>query len=163
MDLDQIQRKAGPFSAYRPVLNKSGTTSVWSQQQSFFDARNNDRCPRDIFVGDLVTEVQSWMESGDHIILGIDANEPIQSGKVLQALQQLGLVELLSSTHGTRTPATFTKGGSETIDALFVSPALVGCRCGLLPPMSCLDHRWFWIDIPNPLAFGSQVPPIVAR
>jgi hypothetical protein len=103
------------------------------------------------------------MESQDHIILGIDANEPIQSGKVLQALQRLGLVEILSSTHGTNTPATFTKGGSKTIDALFVSPALVGCRCGLLPPMSCLDHRWFWIDIPNPLAFGSQVPPIVAR
>jgi hypothetical protein len=87
------------ISAYRPVLSKSGTTSVWSQQQSFFDARNDDRCLRDIFVRDLVTEVQSWMESGDHIILGINANEPIQSGKVLQALQRLGLVEILSSTH----------------------------------------------------------------
>jgi hypothetical protein len=150
------------ISAYRPVLNKSGTTSVWSQQRSFFDARNNDCCPRDIFVGDLVTEVQSWMESGDHIILGIDANEPIQSG--WQGTPGASTVGILSSTHGTNTPATFTKGGSETIDDLFVlSPALVGCRCGLLPPMSCLDHRWFWIDIPNPLAFGSEVPPIVAR
>ena len=46
-------------AAYRPVLNKEGIMSVWSQQRSFFNDRNEDRCPRDLFTADLCQEIES--------------------------------------------------------------------------------------------------------
>ena len=63
--------------AYRPVLNKTGALSVWNQQKAFFESINEDRCPREMFVQDICQAITQWVEEGDQIVLGVDANEDI--------------------------------------------------------------------------------------
>jgi len=46
--------------AYWPVLNKSGSLSVWNQQKSFFEGIKEDRCPRELFIEDLCRGVSQW-------------------------------------------------------------------------------------------------------
>jgi hypothetical protein len=36
-------------TAYRPVRSTTGAMSVWNQQKSYFDDKNDDRCPRVLF------------------------------------------------------------------------------------------------------------------
>ena len=60
-------------AAYRPVLNKAGIISVWSQQRGYFDSIDDDRCPREIFTADLCKEIVKWLETGDQLIIGLDA------------------------------------------------------------------------------------------
>ena len=45
------------IAAYRLVLNKDGPLSVWSQQRTYFQQHNEDRCPRDMFTIDLCKEI----------------------------------------------------------------------------------------------------------
>ena len=67
------------IAAYRPVLNKDGPLSVWSQQRTYFQQHNEDQCPRDLFTIDLCKEIEKWLESGDQLILGVDANEDVHT------------------------------------------------------------------------------------
>jgi hypothetical protein len=83
------------ITAYRPVRNTTGAMSVWNQQRSSFDTKDDDRCPRDIFISDLLTEVTTRLESGDQLVLAMDANEDICVGPLMAALAAVGLQEVI--------------------------------------------------------------------
>jgi hypothetical protein len=55
------------ITAYRPVRNTAGAMSVRSQQRSYFDAKDEDRCPRELFNLDLAAAIRSWLAAGDKI------------------------------------------------------------------------------------------------
>lgn len=103
------------------------------------------------------------VEQGDQIVLGLDLNEDIMQAAFSSRLSSLGLVEILSHSHGIP-PATYSRG-STPIDGIYVSPGLChcDCECGLLPFLN--DHRPTWIDIPFNLIFTDPIPnmPIRAR
>jgi hypothetical protein len=64
-------------SAYRPVKS-IGPGTVYSQHERYFQSqsiRHGD--PRQIFYRDLLEEVNTWKQQGDHIIIGMDANKDI--------------------------------------------------------------------------------------
>ena len=145
-------------TAYRPVLNKQGAQSVWNQQKWYFEGIQDDRCPRDAFVDDLCKEVAEWLELGDQLVIGIDANEDVRSGVLTTKLERLGLVENVTAKHGCQGPPTYDRG-SVPIDGMFVSRTLRGCRCGY--DEFIWDHRLVWIEIPLTIAFGHNLPPIV--
>ena len=147
-------------AAYRPVLNKTGILSVWSQQRSYFDSINDDRCPREIFTADLCAEIVQWFETGDQIIIGLDANEDVRNGGFSAKLSRLGLQETIIAQHGNGGPATYARG-STPIDGLYVSRSLRGLRCGYLPFHEQFDHRLLWIDIPFTIAFGHNISEVV--
>ena len=65
-------------TAYRLVLNRQGVQSVWNQQKGYFEGIKDDRCPRQIFVDDLSKEVEGWLEAGDQLVIGMDANDDLQ-------------------------------------------------------------------------------------
>ena len=169
MGMDTLPGRGGVnvrvVAAYRPVLNKSGILSVWSQQRSYFDSINDDRCPREIFTADLCKEIVEWLETGDQLVIGLDANEDVRNGGFLARLAQLGLQETIIAQHGNDAPATY-KRGSVPIDGLYVSRSLRGLKCGYLPFHEQFDHRALWIDIPNTIAFGhniTEVAKVAAR
>ena len=85
------------IAAYRPVLNKDRPPSVWSQQRTYFQQHNEDWCPRDMFTIDLCKEIERWLESGDQLILGVDANDDVCTGPFSRSLQTLGLVEVITN------------------------------------------------------------------
>ena len=144
-------------TAYRPVLNTSGALSVWSQQKSHFEAQDDDRCPRDIFIVDILKEVQAWKEEGDQIVIGIDANEDVRTGKLAKAFRDEGLIEICTTSHGQNGPTTYDRG-QRPIDGIFVTSTLMASRCGYLPFE--FDHRALWIDIPMSVALGHEVAEI---
>jgi hypothetical protein len=147
------------ISAYRPCLSH-GPLTVYAQHQNYFDSKNIEGCPRDLFTSHLLEELNTWMALGDQIILMMDANEDIRTYQ--QAFQSLGLREALLHRHGQQAPATFN-GGSEPIDGIFVSPSIKILLGGYFEFGFCphTDHRGLWLDIHYNVAFGHVMPPIV--
>ena len=145
-------------TVYRPVLNRTGVLSVWNQQKSFFESIKEDRCPREMLVQDLLTEVAIWLATGDQLIIGGDINEDVRTCLLSRHLKDMGMIEILTKTHGVNGPSTYNRG-SAPIDGIFVSPTLQGTRCGY--DKFVWDHRLLWIEIPLAVAFGHNVPPTV--
>ena len=144
-------------TAYRPVLNTSGAMSVWNQQKSHFEAQDDDRCPRAIFISDILVEIRKWKEEGDQIVIGMDANEDVRTGKLSEAFREEGLIELCTDCHGMNGPTTYDRG-QRPIDGIFVTSTLMASHCGYLPFE--FDHRALWIDIPMSAALGHEVAEI---
>ena len=55
-------------------IKQAGCTSVWNQQKGYFEGR----CPRQSFVDDLCKEVEGWLEAGDQLVIGKDANDDVR-------------------------------------------------------------------------------------
>ena len=63
------------------------------------------------------------MEDGDHVVLGLDANEDGREGAVQQALANIGIFEGIISHHPTKSvPATCNKNKArKLIDGIWTS------------------------------------------
>jgi hypothetical protein len=138
------------------VESHRGTVGL-EPTKSFFESIQEDQCPREMFVRDLLAEVVKWLETGDQLVIGGDVNEDVRTCGLSQSLKELGLIEILTETHGLNGPSTYNRG-SAPIDGIFVSPTLQGIRCGY--NKFVWDHRLLWIDIPMTVAFGHNAPPI---
>jgi hypothetical protein len=79
-------------------------------------------------------------------------------GTVHKFLLDLGRQEAIIDQHGLDGPPTF-EHGSCPIDGLFVSSTLLGLRGGYTGYWH--GHRCLWIDIPQAIAFGHEMPAIV--
>jgi hypothetical protein len=145
-------------TVYRPVLNRTGVLSVWNQQKSYFKSIKEDRCPREMFIHDLLSEVATWLETGDQLVVGGDINDDVRSCLCSQRLTDIGLTEILTHTHGLDGPSTYNRG-STPINGIYVTPTQRGIRCGY--DKFVWDHRLLWIEIPLTVAFGHNLPPIV--
>ena len=148
-------------SAYCPVINKSGPMSVYNQHKTYLDNHDDNRDPRIAFTADLRKEILVWQLASDQILIGMDANEDVHDGSLYQTMAALNLREAVTSRHGLTGPRTY-QGGSKPIDALWVSPTLMGLQCGYLKFVPWFDHCCLWIDIPTAVAFGHDLPPIVS-
>ena len=89
------------------VLNRQGVQSVWNQQKGYFEGIKDDRGPRQIFVDDLCKEVEGWLEAGDHLVIGMDANNDVRRSILKSRLEKLGLVESITSRHRLNGPPTY--------------------------------------------------------
>ena len=154
-------------SGYRPIEDTSNRPfTVFSQQEYYYnhiDNSNGYRNPRVAFYEDLDAEMRSWLEAGDHIILGLDANEDIHAGLTREWTTRWGLVDGLQRLHPTlQRVATCNKNLSNVpIDGLWVSPSLNVLAAGMsgfgeLYPDS--DHRLLWVDIHVQSLFGFLTP-----
>ena len=79
---------------------------MWNQQKIHFEAKDDDRCLRAIFNDDMLKEICNWKEEGDQIVIGIDANEDVRTGKLAKAFRDIGLIELCTESHGQNGPTT---------------------------------------------------------
>jgi hypothetical protein len=93
--------------------------SVWNQQKSYFESIKEDWCLREMFVNDLMSEVATWLEQGDQLVVGGDINEDVKSCLCSRRLQDIGLIEILTHTHGLDGPPTYNRG-SIPIDVMEV-------------------------------------------
>ena len=67
-------------TAYRPVRNKDDAGLVWSQQQSYLLQQGYEStiCPLKVYDNDLAKMIKDWIEDGEQVVLGIDANEDLR-------------------------------------------------------------------------------------
>lgn len=149
--------------AYRPCIpSTAGPNTTYSQQERYFDATKDKRCPRDAILEDLSTEIKKWQEDNDQIIMMMDCNESINSGQMKMWAQQLGLEELITKKHSNEKPTATYNRGRECIDGIFGSASIHLLRGGhlahgIFPSDHCLLH----MDITYANAFGYKMPKIV--
>ena len=137
-------------SAYRCVHNVTGPLSAWSQQRIMLQKKGISEDPRQCFIVDFLNEVQSWLEQGEHLVIGLDLNEDIVTSAFTAQLAQFGVREINCFLHDSP-PPTYLRG-STAIDGIYVSSALTHSSCGYLPFLG--DHRPSWIDISYSSLFG---------
>jgi hypothetical protein len=85
-------------SAYRPCQS-DGTGGVFQQHRRALSVLGDHCDPLDAFIQDLQDDIAQWKEAGDHLILGMDANEDVQSGSVASSFSALGLQEAILDLH----------------------------------------------------------------
>ena len=123
------------ISGYQPNLDyndRRGT--VFSQQEQYLRSHNNNRNPQRAFVKDLEAQLDLWMREGNLIIIGLDANDNVQTGPVNAMLRSQGLVEVHSNQHPhLPTRATCNKNTRATlVDGIWSSPSLKCSAVGYL-------------------------------
>lgn len=155
------------ISGYRPIEDKSNRPhTVYSQHEYYYraiDQSNGYRNPRKSFFEDLDNSIKSWMEAGDQIILGLDANEDIHSRNLQQWIESWGLVDALHRhhPHHLRTATCNKNSNNVPIDGIFISPGLhiqAAGMTGFGELYADSDHRLLWVDIHMESLFGCLPP-----
>jgi hypothetical protein len=103
----RLKGKQGHFlrvaSAYRPVHGQ-GPGTVHSQHEHYLGQHDRDEEPRTAFYTDLRQEVARWKERGNHINVGLDANEDVRHGDTAVMFQDMEMRELILQLHSTQSP-----------------------------------------------------------
>ena len=63
-------------SIHQPCANKDGVMSAWAQQKAYLQDQNDDRDPRSAFREDLQKQIQTWIDTGDQLIVGGASTSP---------------------------------------------------------------------------------------
>ena len=102
------------IAAYRPCCNEKDVASTWNQHVRYFSEKGiTSPNPRDLFDVDLIALLQIILRNGDNVVLGIDMNKDVRTGKLAKQLKELGLIDLILSTHPSESPpATFNRNTS---------------------------------------------------
>ena len=142
-------------SAYRPY-NSDKVNSVMMQHYRHFkkeDRRDEHRKiinPRTAFYKDIKAVIKIWKEEGNHIIIGIDANEDIRNGETEETFRELEMVECISNRHSKESPPATNNRNTkrQPIDGIFTTPGINPTRAGYLPfgEGGISDHRVLWVD-----------------
>jgi hypothetical protein len=148
------------IAAYRCVKNIYGPLSIWNQQRYLLDLQNCSSDPLEKFDQDIQEFLATCINGGELIVLGIDINQDVRSGAFNKKMNSLGLVDTCTHTHGHNTPPTYARGSSP-IDAIYISAALLGSKCGYLPVVS--DHRALWLDIHYDITFRQKLSNLPSR
>lgn len=150
---------------YNPCKStKSYGQSSYQLQRAYFTvAKQDTTCPRKKFEEDLVQLLISWRQAGRRLIVCLDANDHIYTGKLAKALTgspQLDLFESTLATTGSRLTATYFRG-SRPIDAIWTTPDVsVTNVCAMPIGFGVGDHRAFVMDITTNSMVGSNPQPI---
>ena len=76
------------ITEYQPVSqsDEEKLKAVYNQHRHHFESRGIKGCPCDLFRNHLISEVQNWRKAGDQLILAMDVNDDIDTGKISIAL-----------------------------------------------------------------------------
>jgi len=109
---------------------------------------------------EIPAAIKALMQDGDHIVLGLDANEDVCSSAVQKELANIEMFEAIICHHPTKSvPGTCnTNESRKPIDGIWISPGVEILRCGCLPFDSydgfSSDHRMVWVEIDNVSILG---------
>ena len=148
--------------AYQPCSSKkTSLSSVGSQQRRHFKVRENEKCPRASFRGDLIIQLKVWIKVKNRILLFIDVNEDLSNGPLSRSFKEIKLRDLVNDrTHISGPNTHFT--GKAQIDNTFASMDIdcAGARF-LLFWVGIGDRRPLVIDISQHVLYGENLLRIV--
>jgi len=153
-------------AAYRPLKSKNGHLSVSQQHWRHFANQNLEQTrqqhPRKQFWIDLKLLLQEWTEVGKQVIVGINVNKYVGHPDIITFFSKFGMTEAITNQHGPDAPPTHQLG-SQAINRLFVTPGLLGWRCGYLGGLDSAtgNHQALWLDLLEQWLFGGSMPPII--
>ena len=152
-------------STYRP--NPSlGPNTVHEQHVQYFLEEQNIFDPKaiELFDWDLTAELERWIDMGDQVVLGIDANISVKYGPLVDTLRELSTTEAILGTHSsTSPPATYNRNtNNDTINGIFVTSGVGVKQAGLAVFDSKLswdsNHRMAWIQLTASNVLGDYLP-----
>jgi hypothetical protein len=152
------------ISAYlprRPNRHSKGRT-VWEQHTRYFQQQGDMRYPSTIFIVDLLRLIKSWISLGEHVILAMDANQDVYSGKLAQALatEPINMKCLMEKAIGEKVPNSHFSGKGQ-ISTIFGSPGVVTGNGMCYPHWYGVgDHRVMVLEIAALNAFEGSYPTI---
>ena len=153
----KVEGKAGHvtriISAYRPCRNGNARSlqTVYAQQRRHWLSQHRHISPIKAFRDDLLAALQAWRETGERLILGIDANEDMATGILARALRRpdLRMRDLIRERTGLPGPATHIRGKKQ-IDGVWATPDITAEEARFLPfGIGVGDHRMLVVDIPS--------------
>jgi len=113
-------------AGYHPSTSHNGHLLVTQQHwQVFSKQTENNIHPRTQFWNDLWPLLANWIEMGNQILVAMDVNENIQLPTIGNFFWSFRLSEAIAQRHGPTLPPTHNQG-STPIDAIFVTPGLLG-------------------------------------
>ena len=137
------------ITAYQPVRSrKKGYTTVYRQQQRHFSSIGRHGCPRRFFREDLREFLLQCIAQNERVILMLDANENMGSGKLARIFQEPGidLVDAVKERTRADGPPTWFRGSAQ-IDGIWVSKGIAIQRAAFLPFFIGIgDHRPILVD-----------------
>jgi hypothetical protein len=74
--------------------NKTAHNTIFLQHRRYCQHNGINLTPRQLFQQDFMTCVDSWIANGERLIIFMDFNEHVLSGKLPQLLQKAGLIEV---------------------------------------------------------------------
>ncbi len=74
-------------------LRQKGPRTIYQQHVRYMQIKGITKTPRELFSSDFVNAILQWIEHRYHIVLFVDANKHILTGKLPTALANLGLQE----------------------------------------------------------------------
>lgn len=117
--------------------------------------------PRDLFDSDLLWQLRIWLALGDRIILMMDCNSHVLTGRLGRELIKLGLREITKDFLGELCPNTHSSG-SEQIDGVWATSDLtITAVKWLTYEESSGDHRSCVFDFTTHSAIGTTEKRIV--
>ena len=90
--------KVRTISVYRPC-EAPGATTTYQQQLRLLRHHQVEFQPREALYEDLYMECADWIEEGNQLILGIDANEDVRTGATAAFFKALGKREAILAKH----------------------------------------------------------------
>ena len=89
-------------SAYHPYHNPDRLHTVWSQQARYLKEHESIKVldVHALFIRDLCKFLGDLCDKGNNIVLGMNANDNVQDGKVTKALMEIGIFKTVVSNHG---------------------------------------------------------------
>jgi hypothetical protein len=118
---------------------------------------------------DLQSKLESWMEQGNLILIGMDANDNVRTGDVNTMLRTQGLSEVHAAQHlHLVTQATCNKNTQGIpVDGIWASPSLESLAAGYYGfgevLMGKTDHCAIWPDFLYESALGFKPPEPVYK
>ncbi len=150
------------LSAYRPTKSSDyGDNTCYSQQWRILrnTSTQQDPKPRQQFITDLIKLVKKWQEEQSEIIIGMDANDPIDTpnSDIIKLLQDTTLTTLHKDIEA---PATYARG-KNCIDFIFGTPQIANATKakGFIPFLNgawVSDHRALFVDIDTLALFNGD-------
>ena len=142
-----------------------GLKTVTHQHMIYIDEHNIPvRSPYEMFLRDLSAQLREWKSAGDRLLLFMDNNEHILTGRITRRLQQDDIdIREISHTFWPpgECPHTF-EFGSLPIDAIYATPDLeISNFLALSFHESVGDHRTMLVDITMTSAIGKTQGKII--
>ena len=147
----------------KPSGDKPGLQTVYNQHRAHLQQIKDDREPHQAWLEDFQKELSTWIKAGENLVVKLDANSDVRTGKVAQLLQSLGLKEQITTRHQANHPPPATHLSNSKaipIDGIWTNFGHGTMRCGFLGFEAGLpgDHRTAWIDIPLRTLLGHNPP-----
>ena len=149
------------YLPHKPGRNSRGRT-VWEQHSRYFEARGDPRYPSTIFTEHLLRLIKQWIMGGEHVILAIDANQDVYSGRLAQSLREppFNMTCMMTEATGEKVPNSHFSGRRQ-ISTIFGTQGIVTGNGVCFPHWFGVgDHRVMVLEFSAQAAFQGAYPTI---